>query len=287
MNKNNITTDVIAKNKNSILYSLITLNEQSTKKPPLHPSKPTLVAKKKKSKHKKKMAASTQSLLTKNPITFTEEEAMLSSRWKKYIYKIHHLVIDEIPNMCLISKTNNKYEYESSCGSRKVKFICRFEGIPQRQYCTGVIIDNDTPIYHKTKKTPKKLYKSLYNYIGKYYVEYLLDQYKYSGYGLKPMPTLKLDDKGVSTDGLAPTLVTTGTSPMLTSTTSSTSSSSPTSSSSSSPTSSPSSSPTQGEKQDKPEEGNAYKSPSYGGGTVEYDFYNDDAMYDESMWADH
>lgn len=248
MSKNNTTTDSIETNKNTILFSLIKFNETNGK-PPLHPltpnyNKQALDTNMASETGSTTMSAPTSFMLTKNPITFTEEEAKVSSRWKKYIYKIHHLIMDEIPNMCLVNKSNNKYEYESSCGTQKVQFICRFEGVPHRQYCTGVIIDDGTPIYHKTKKTPKKLYKSLYIYLDKYYMDYLLDKQMYKGRGSTPKPTIRVDDNPITSTSISTTKTI-------------------------STTSSPSSSDT------------------YGGGTTEFDFYDDDTMYDESMWADH
>jgi len=196
------TIDTIARNKNTILFSLITGNNiesSTTKEPSTTKETPNMAsAVPDASSSSPSPSPSPSSLLTKNPIMFTKEEAKVSSKWKKYIYKIHTLIMDEIPNMCLVDKSNNKYEYESSCGTQKVKFICRFEGVPARQYCTGVIIDNGRPIYHKTKKTPKRLYRSLIRYIDDYYVDYILDlNKKYSGPYPQPTPILCLD-KGIT-----------------------------------------------------------------------------------------
>lgn len=196
MKKSN-STDSIATNENTILHSLIKFNSLTTKE-----KEETLQKEYKMASASPLSTASCPAMTThtKNPIMFTKEEAEVSSKWKKYIYKIHTLIMDEIPNMCLVNKSNTLFEYESSCGQRKVKFLCRFEGIPHQQFCTGVIIDNDTPIYHKTKKTPKRLYRSLIRYIDDYYVDYILDlNKKYSGPYPAPMPTLCLDE-GITPD---------------------------------------------------------------------------------------
>ena len=114
---------------------------------------------------------------TKNPIEFTSEEVKMCSKWKKYVKKIHTLIIDEIPHICLVKKTNNCYQYESNIPStsskpqqqRKVIFECRYEGIPGRQKCTCVVYENNAKIFHKTKKTPKRLYINLCDFIDMEY----------------------------------------------------------------------------------------------------------------------
>lgn len=119
---------------------------------------------------------------TKNPIEYSSEELKLCSKWKKYVKKIHVLIIDEIPHMCLVKKTNNCYQYESnipsppttstntpSSAKRKIVFECRYEGIPDRQKCTCVIYENNERIFHKTKKTPKRLYSCLCDFIDMEY----------------------------------------------------------------------------------------------------------------------
>lgn len=109
--------------------------------------------------HKALIAAS------KNPIHYTKKDLKHTSKWKKYIKKINNLINEEFLNMCLIKKTNNSYLYESNTGNQKIAFKCRFEGDPKRQKCTCVIFMKDQKIFHKTKKTPKRLYKEIINFI--------------------------------------------------------------------------------------------------------------------------
>lgn len=114
---------------------------------------------------------SVTSTATKNPIHFTKKELKFCSKWKKYINKIHQLIIEEIPNMCLVEKTNVSYRYESNIAKNKrtIMFECRYEGIPERQQCTGLIIENGKTIFHMTKKTPKRLYKYISDFIDMEY----------------------------------------------------------------------------------------------------------------------
>ena len=50
----------------------------------------------------------------KNPIDYNENDLKNTSKWKKYINKIHKLIIgDKFPSMCLVRKTNNTYYYKS------------------------------------------------------------------------------------------------------------------------------------------------------------------------------
>lgn len=100
-----------------------------------------------------------------NPINYTKEDLKQTSKWKKYIKKIHDLIIEEFPNMCLIKKTNNAYLYQSNTLKQNIAFECRFEGNPERQKCTCIIYNNGEKSFHKTKKTPKRLYKEMTDYI--------------------------------------------------------------------------------------------------------------------------
>jgi hypothetical protein len=119
---------------------------------------------------------------TENPIHYTKEDMKHTSKWKKYMKKIHDLIMEEFPNTCLIKKTNNSYLYESNTDSQYIAFKCRFEGIPQRQKCSCVIYNADKKVFHKTKKTPKRLYKEINDYV---YFQYSL---KYSqSCGLVPL----------------------------------------------------------------------------------------------------
>lgn len=117
------------------------------------------------------MASATMIDSSKNPIYYTKADLKHCSKWKKYINKIHNLILEEIPNMCLVEKTNVCFKYASNDGndSRKVMFECRYEGVQTRSKCSGVIIENGKKIFHITKKTPKKLYKSLTDFIDLQY----------------------------------------------------------------------------------------------------------------------
>jgi hypothetical protein len=102
---------------------------------------------------------------TKNPIHYTKEDMKHTSKWKKYMKKIHDLIMEEFPNTCLIKKTNNSYLYESNTHHQQIAFECRFEGNPEHQKCTCVIYREENKIFHKTKKTPKRLYKEIIDFI--------------------------------------------------------------------------------------------------------------------------
>ena len=139
------------------------------------------------------------STATKNPIQFTKKELKYCSKWKKYINKIHNLIMDEIPNVCLVDKTNVSYRYESNDtkNKRTIMFECRYEGIPERQKCTGVIIENERTLFHMTKKTPKRLYKYLIDFIDSEYADTFITTSPYAKhttplvYSPKYLDTLK------------------------------------------------------------------------------------------------
>ena len=100
----------------------------------------------------------------KNPIDYNENDLKNTSKWKKYINKIHKLIIgDKFPSMCLVRKTNNTYYYKSnySCDDFKVVFECRFEGVRGNRVCSAVIYNCSNKIFSKTCKTPKRLYHNL------------------------------------------------------------------------------------------------------------------------------
>lgn len=100
-----------------------------------------------------------------NPIHYTKEEMEKTSKWKKYVKKIHDLIQSEYPDICLVKKTNNAYRYESNTQNRIIRFECRFEGVPNKQRCTCIIYEKDDKVFHMTKKTPKRLYKELDKFI--------------------------------------------------------------------------------------------------------------------------
>lgn len=101
----------------------------------------------------------------KNPIHYKNTDLKKTTKWKKYMKKIHDLIMNEFPNMCLIKKTNNAYLYESNTHRQNVAFECRYEGNPGKQKCTCVVYEQGIKVFHKTKKTPKSLYKKLEDYI--------------------------------------------------------------------------------------------------------------------------
>lgn len=105
-----------------------------------------------------------------NPIHYTTEEMETCSKWKKYMKKIHELILTEYPNMCLTAKTNTSFKYESSTEDMVVAFECRFEGDYYRRKCVAVIKQNGITTVSFKRETPKRLYKCLENYIDISYI---------------------------------------------------------------------------------------------------------------------
>lgn len=105
-----------------------------------------------------------------NPIHYTTEEMETCSKWKKYMKKIHELILTEYPNMCLTAKTNTSFKYESSTEDMVVTFECRFEGDYYRRKCVAVIKQNGITTVSFKRETPKRLYKCLENYIDISYI---------------------------------------------------------------------------------------------------------------------
>jgi len=104
--------------------------------------------------------------IAKNPINLTESEMNTCSKWRKYINRLHTLIIDDIPDMCLIEKTNVYFRYQSNDKSkRSVMFECHFEGDKRRQNCVVVVSEKGRIVFDETCKTPKRLYKKLCDYI--------------------------------------------------------------------------------------------------------------------------
>lgn len=101
----------------------------------------------------------------KNPIEYSKKDMKHSSKWKKYMKKIHDVVMTELPDMCLIQKTNNSYCYHSNDSKYTLSFECRTEGIPTEQRCTAVIYNCGYNVFFKTKRTPKRLYNSILKFI--------------------------------------------------------------------------------------------------------------------------
>lgn len=117
----------------------------------------------------------------KNPINYNKTDMKRTSKWKKYMKKIHDFIMDEFQNVCLIKKTNNAYLYESTNQKERIAFECRFEGHPEKQRCTCIIYNDNVKLFHKTKKTPKRLYKELSDFI-----DYQVAFKKYEGTDLVP-----------------------------------------------------------------------------------------------------
>ncbi len=104
----------------------------------------------------------------RNPIEYKLSELNKCSKWKKYINKIHRLILgNHFPGMCLVRKTNNCYSYLSnhSCDDFTVEFECKFEGDKKRQHCSAVIYNGNTCIFMKSRKTPKELYNKLLDFL--------------------------------------------------------------------------------------------------------------------------
>lgn len=101
----------------------------------------------------------------KNPIYYKQDDLKKTTKWKKYMKKIHILIMNEFPNICLIKKTNNAYMYESNTHRQNIAFECRYEGSPEKQKCTCVVYEQGIKVFHKTKKTPKRLYRELTDYV--------------------------------------------------------------------------------------------------------------------------
>lgn len=102
----------------------------------------------------------------KNPIEYTKKDIKHSSKWKKYINKIHDLVMTDLPSMCMVQKTNNAYCYHSNDYNYTLTFECRIEGNPHERTCTAIIYNRGTKVFFKTRKTPKKLYNKLLKFIS-------------------------------------------------------------------------------------------------------------------------
>lgn len=100
-----------------------------------------------------------------NPIYYTKEEMKKSSKWKRYIKRIHDVALWEMPQMCLIKKTNNAYCYHSNYNNCSFVFECRYEGNHEKRECTACIYNQNEKVFHKTTKTPKKLYNKLIKFI--------------------------------------------------------------------------------------------------------------------------
>jgi hypothetical protein len=101
-----------------------------------------------------------------NPINFNKRDMSSSSKWKKYIKKIHNIITIDMPNMCLVKKTNNAYIYHSNDYKYSVIFECRFEGVPHMRKCTACVYNRGVNIFYKTCSTPKKLYNKLMDFVG-------------------------------------------------------------------------------------------------------------------------
>ena len=119
----------------------------------------------------------TETLPSKNPIYYTKDELKNCSKWDKYVNKIHYIIMDEIPNMCLVEKTNTSFKNETSDSSNVyVSFECRFQGVAERQMCHAIITEDKTTLFEKTKSTPRKLYKSIKHFIEYTYTDIILDR---------------------------------------------------------------------------------------------------------------
>lgn len=96
------------------------------------------------------------------------EKVIKKSSWDKYIKRITKLVYEEMPSMCLVEKNNVYRKFVSNIQDSVFEIEFRFKGTPDKMRCEAKYTDNGKIIYHKIKKTPKKLYKSINNFVYDY-----------------------------------------------------------------------------------------------------------------------